>query len=158
MLQGLDEQQSVQLLQCYLQEDYRGTRDSLKVPVTTFFHEQQKTSDAMMTNIQTVANGLFHAGCSQGWATKSGAAAEGQFRDLQPFTVCCICSIFNPITNNSPRVCVCIFTDSWLLLRWAHVSAQMCPALADILSGRAASLQGEKQLDLRINLIISPWK
>ncbi|KAM9841472.1 nucleoporin NUP188 [Aulostomus maculatus] len=30
-LLGLDEQQSVQLLQSYLQEDYRGTRDSLKV-------------------------------------------------------------------------------------------------------------------------------
>ncbi|MED6241615.1 hypothetical protein ATANTOWER_021771 [Ataeniobius toweri] len=30
-LLNLDEQQSVQLLQCYLQEDYRGTRDSLKV-------------------------------------------------------------------------------------------------------------------------------
>ncbi|XP_059214665.1 nucleoporin NUP188 isoform X2 [Centropristis striata] len=30
-LLGLDEQQSVQLLQCYLQEDFRGTRDSLKV-------------------------------------------------------------------------------------------------------------------------------
>ncbi|XP_070374701.1 nucleoporin NUP188-like isoform X3 [Equus asinus] len=27
---GLDEEQSVQLLQCYLQEDYRGTRGSLK--------------------------------------------------------------------------------------------------------------------------------
>ncbi|XP_077162658.1 nucleoporin NUP188 isoform X2 [Paroedura picta] len=27
---ALDEEQSVQLLQCYLQEDYRGTRDSLK--------------------------------------------------------------------------------------------------------------------------------
>uniref|UniRef100_A0A8I5Y6G4 Nucleoporin 188 n=1 Tax=Rattus norvegicus TaxID=10116 RepID=A0A8I5Y6G4_RAT len=27
---GLDEEQSVQLLQCYLQEAYRGTRDSLK--------------------------------------------------------------------------------------------------------------------------------
>ncbi|KAK2120418.1 hypothetical protein P7K49_001804 [Saguinus oedipus] len=27
---GLDEEQSVQLLQCYLQEDFRGTRDSLK--------------------------------------------------------------------------------------------------------------------------------
>ncbi|EGW14160.1 Nucleoporin NUP188-like [Cricetulus griseus] len=27
---GLDEEQSVQLLQCYLQEDYRGTRDALK--------------------------------------------------------------------------------------------------------------------------------
>lgn len=31
VLQGLDEEQSVQLLQCYLQEDYRGTRNSLKV-------------------------------------------------------------------------------------------------------------------------------
>ncbi|XP_056289355.1 nucleoporin NUP188 isoform X2 [Pseudoliparis swirei] len=30
-LLALDEQQSVQLLQCYLQEDYRGTRNSLKV-------------------------------------------------------------------------------------------------------------------------------
>uniref|UniRef100_A0A672I973 Nucleoporin NUP188 n=1 Tax=Salarias fasciatus TaxID=181472 RepID=A0A672I973_SALFA len=30
-LLNLDEQQSVQILQCYLQEDYRGTRDSLKV-------------------------------------------------------------------------------------------------------------------------------
>ncbi|XP_014899103.1 nucleoporin NUP188 homolog [Poecilia latipinna] len=30
-LLNLDEQQSVQLLQCYLQEDYRGTQDSLKV-------------------------------------------------------------------------------------------------------------------------------
>uniref|UniRef100_M3ZTZ5 Nucleoporin NUP188 n=1 Tax=Xiphophorus maculatus TaxID=8083 RepID=M3ZTZ5_XIPMA len=33
-LLNLDEQQSVQLLQCYLQEDYRGTRDSLKVVLT----------------------------------------------------------------------------------------------------------------------------
>lgn len=31
VFQGLDEEQSVQLLQCYLQEDYRGTRDSVKV-------------------------------------------------------------------------------------------------------------------------------
>uniref|UniRef100_A0A8C4LN38 Nucleoporin NUP188 n=1 Tax=Equus asinus asinus TaxID=83772 RepID=A0A8C4LN38_EQUAS len=30
VFQGLDEEQSVQLLQCYLQEDYRGTRGSLK--------------------------------------------------------------------------------------------------------------------------------
>ncbi|KAI2651618.1 Nucleoporin NUP188 [Labeo rohita] len=29
-LLGLDEQQSVQILQCYLQEDYRGTRNTLK--------------------------------------------------------------------------------------------------------------------------------
>lgn len=31
LFQGLDEQQSVQLLQCYLQSDYRGTQQSLKV-------------------------------------------------------------------------------------------------------------------------------
>ncbi|CAB1318904.1 unnamed protein product [Coregonus sp. 'balchen'] len=30
-LLGLDQQQSVQILQCYLQEDYRGTRNTLKV-------------------------------------------------------------------------------------------------------------------------------
>lgn len=29
--QSLDEQQSVQILQSYLQEDYRGTKDSIKV-------------------------------------------------------------------------------------------------------------------------------
>uniref|UniRef100_A0A3P8W9J0 Nucleoporin NUP188 n=1 Tax=Cynoglossus semilaevis TaxID=244447 RepID=A0A3P8W9J0_CYNSE len=40
-LLGLDEQQSVQLLQCYLQEDYRGTRDSLKV---VFKDERQSQS------------------------------------------------------------------------------------------------------------------
>lgn len=34
LFQGLDEQQSVQLLQCYLQSDYRGTQQSLKVFVT----------------------------------------------------------------------------------------------------------------------------
>lgn len=33
LFQGLDEQQSVQLLQCYLQSDYRGTQQSLKVSV-----------------------------------------------------------------------------------------------------------------------------
>ena len=38
MMQGLDEQQSVQILQCYLQEDYRGTRNSLKVCVPTWIH------------------------------------------------------------------------------------------------------------------------
>ncbi|KAK5879327.1 hypothetical protein CesoFtcFv8_024642 [Champsocephalus esox] len=37
----LDEHQSVQLLQCYLQEDYRGTRDSLKV---VFKDERQSQS------------------------------------------------------------------------------------------------------------------
>lgn len=50
-------------------------------------------------------------------------------------------SIFNPI---SMTAYVCVFTDCWLLLRWAHVSAQMCPALADVLSGWATSLQGEQ--------------
>uniref|UniRef100_A0A673AIW5 Nucleoporin NUP188 n=1 Tax=Sphaeramia orbicularis TaxID=375764 RepID=A0A673AIW5_9TELE len=39
-LLGLDEQQSVQLLQCYLQEDYRGTRDSLKVFVLTWIYSE----------------------------------------------------------------------------------------------------------------------
>lgn len=38
MLQGLDELQSVHLLQCYLQEDYRGTRESLKVFALLEFH------------------------------------------------------------------------------------------------------------------------
>lgn len=38
MLQGLDELQSVHLLQCYLREDYRGTRDSLKVFALREFH------------------------------------------------------------------------------------------------------------------------
>uniref|UniRef100_A0A8D2MFY4 Nucleoporin NUP188 n=1 Tax=Zonotrichia albicollis TaxID=44394 RepID=A0A8D2MFY4_ZONAL len=37
---GLDEEQSVQLLQSYLQEDYRGTRDSLKVGVGDTSHSQ----------------------------------------------------------------------------------------------------------------------
>uniref|UniRef100_A0A671W754 Nucleoporin NUP188 n=1 Tax=Sparus aurata TaxID=8175 RepID=A0A671W754_SPAAU len=45
-LLGLDEQQSVQLLQCYLQEDYRGTRDSLKV---VFKDERQ--SQALLLKI-----------------------------------------------------------------------------------------------------------
>ena len=31
LFQGLDEQQSVQILECYLQEDYRGTRNTMKV-------------------------------------------------------------------------------------------------------------------------------
>ncbi|KAF3849399.1 hypothetical protein F7725_015896 [Dissostichus mawsoni] len=35
----LDEHQSVQLLQCYLQEDYRGTRDSLKV--ADYYYEER---------------------------------------------------------------------------------------------------------------------
>lgn len=43
---GLDEQQSVQLLQCYLQSDYRGTQQSLKVFVTfsSFFCDEIKKS------------------------------------------------------------------------------------------------------------------
>lgn len=36
--QGLDEQQSVQILQCYLQEDYRGTRNTLKVTYIAHAH------------------------------------------------------------------------------------------------------------------------
>lgn len=43
VFQGLDEEQSVQLLQCYLQEDYRGTRDSLKVR-SSHLHSAYSTS------------------------------------------------------------------------------------------------------------------
>uniref|UniRef100_A0A4W6BV08 Nucleoporin NUP188 n=1 Tax=Lates calcarifer TaxID=8187 RepID=A0A4W6BV08_LATCA len=45
-LLGLDEQQSVQLLQCYLQEDYRGTRDSLKVVL-----KDERQSQALLLKI-----------------------------------------------------------------------------------------------------------
>uniref|UniRef100_A0A8C3A4U5 Nucleoporin NUP188 n=1 Tax=Cyclopterus lumpus TaxID=8103 RepID=A0A8C3A4U5_CYCLU len=38
-LLALDEQQSVQILQCYLQEDYRGTRNSLKV--AGYYYEER---------------------------------------------------------------------------------------------------------------------
>ncbi|KAL7377348.1 hypothetical protein ABVT39_026230 [Epinephelus coioides] len=43
---GLDEQQSVQLLQCYLQEDYRGTRDSLKVVL-----KDERQSQALLLKV-----------------------------------------------------------------------------------------------------------
>ncbi|XP_056394145.1 nucleoporin NUP188 isoform X2 [Hyla sarda] len=43
---GLDEEQSVQLLQCYLQDDYRGTQDSIKlVP------QDERQSQALMLKI-----------------------------------------------------------------------------------------------------------
>ncbi|XP_029024008.1 nucleoporin NUP188 [Betta splendens] len=45
-LLGLDEQHSVQLLQCYLQEDYRGTRDSLKVVL-----KDERQSQALLLKI-----------------------------------------------------------------------------------------------------------
>ncbi|XP_029133334.2 nucleoporin NUP188 [Labrus bergylta] len=45
-LLGLDEQQSVQLLQGYLQEDYRGTRDSLKVVL-----KDERQSQALLLKI-----------------------------------------------------------------------------------------------------------
>uniref|UniRef100_A0A669BPD6 Nucleoporin NUP188 n=1 Tax=Oreochromis niloticus TaxID=8128 RepID=A0A669BPD6_ORENI len=45
-LLSLDEQQSVQLLQCYLQEDYRGTRDSLKVVL-----KDERQSQALLLKI-----------------------------------------------------------------------------------------------------------
>ncbi|XP_011602933.2 nucleoporin NUP188 homolog [Takifugu rubripes] len=45
-LLGLDELQSVQLLQCYLQEDYRGTRDSLKVVL-----KDERQSQALLLKI-----------------------------------------------------------------------------------------------------------
>nr|XP_021529796.1 nucleoporin NUP188 homolog [Aotus nancymaae] len=43
---GLDEEQSVQLLQCYLQEDYRGTRDSLKTVL-----QDERRSQALILKI-----------------------------------------------------------------------------------------------------------
>ncbi|XP_078502398.1 nucleoporin NUP188 isoform X2 [Lissotriton helveticus] len=43
---GLDEEQSVQLVQCYLQEDYRGTRDSFKSVL-----QDERQSQALMLKI-----------------------------------------------------------------------------------------------------------
>ncbi|KAM9326170.1 nucleoporin NUP188 [Gastrophryne carolinensis] len=40
---GLDEEQSVQLLQCYLQDDYRGTQDSIKLVL-----QDERQSQALM--------------------------------------------------------------------------------------------------------------
>ncbi|XP_077441677.1 nucleoporin NUP188 isoform X2 [Vanacampus margaritifer] len=45
-LLALDELQSVQLLQCYLQEDYRGTRDSLKVVL-----KDERQSQALLLKV-----------------------------------------------------------------------------------------------------------
>ncbi|XP_066466804.1 nucleoporin NUP188 isoform X1 [Tiliqua scincoides] len=45
-LLGLDEEQSVQLLQCYLQEDYRGTRDALKTVL-----QDERQSQALILKI-----------------------------------------------------------------------------------------------------------
>ncbi|TNN62928.1 Nucleoporin NUP188 [Liparis tanakae] len=45
-LLALDEQQSVQLLQCYLQEDYRGTRNSLKVVL-----KDERQSQALLLKV-----------------------------------------------------------------------------------------------------------
>nr|XP_006640720.1 PREDICTED: nucleoporin NUP188 homolog isoform X1 [Lepisosteus oculatus] len=45
-LLGLDEQQSVQVLQCYLQEDYRGTRDALKSVL-----QDERQSQALLLKI-----------------------------------------------------------------------------------------------------------
>ncbi|XP_057675073.1 nucleoporin NUP188 [Corythoichthys intestinalis] len=45
-LLGLDELQSVQLLQCYLQEDYRGTRDSLKIVL-----KDERQSQALLLKV-----------------------------------------------------------------------------------------------------------
>ncbi|EPY83309.1 nucleoporin NUP188-like protein [Camelus ferus] len=46
MCLGLDEEQSVQLLQCYLQEDYRGTRDLLKTVL-----QDERQSQALILKI-----------------------------------------------------------------------------------------------------------
>ncbi|KAM6985915.1 nucleoporin NUP188 [Aplochiton taeniatus] len=45
-LLGLDELQSVQILQCYLQEDYRGTRSSLKTVL-----QDERQSQVLLTKI-----------------------------------------------------------------------------------------------------------
>ncbi|XP_066502146.1 nucleoporin NUP188 isoform X2 [Hoplias malabaricus] len=45
-LLGLDEQQSVQILQCYLQEDYRGTRSTLKTVL-----QDERQSQALLLKI-----------------------------------------------------------------------------------------------------------
>ncbi|XP_030624883.1 nucleoporin NUP188 homolog [Chanos chanos] len=45
-LLGLDEQQSVQILQCYLQEDYRGTRNTLKSVL-----QDERQSQALLLKI-----------------------------------------------------------------------------------------------------------
>ncbi|KAA0719723.1 Nucleoporin NUP188 -like protein [Triplophysa tibetana] len=45
-LLGLDEQQSVQILQCYLQEDYRGTRNTLKAVL-----KDERQSQALLLKI-----------------------------------------------------------------------------------------------------------
>ncbi|MFT7815488.1 nucleoporin NUP188 homolog, partial [Arapaima gigas] len=45
-LLGLDEQQSVQILQCYLQEDYRGTRNALKSVL-----QDERQSQALLLKI-----------------------------------------------------------------------------------------------------------
>uniref|UniRef100_A0A671QAT7 Nucleoporin NUP188 n=1 Tax=Sinocyclocheilus anshuiensis TaxID=1608454 RepID=A0A671QAT7_9TELE len=44
--QGLDEQQSVQILQCYLQEDYRATRNTLKAVL-----QDERQSQALLLKI-----------------------------------------------------------------------------------------------------------
>uniref|UniRef100_A0AAR2KVL0 Nucleoporin NUP188 n=1 Tax=Pygocentrus nattereri TaxID=42514 RepID=A0AAR2KVL0_PYGNA len=45
-LLGLDEQQSVQILQCYLQDDYRGTRNTLKTVL-----QDERQSQALLLKI-----------------------------------------------------------------------------------------------------------
>ncbi|EMP34696.1 hypothetical protein UY3_08273 [Chelonia mydas] len=51
---GLDEEQSVQLLQCYLQEDYRGTRDSLKTVL-----QDERQSQALMLKTERQVSRWF---------------------------------------------------------------------------------------------------
>uniref|UniRef100_A0AAY4ADI6 Nucleoporin NUP188 n=1 Tax=Denticeps clupeoides TaxID=299321 RepID=A0AAY4ADI6_9TELE len=53
-LLALDEKQSVQILQCYLQEDYRGTRDTLK---TVFQDERQ--SQALLLKVRSLYFGVI---------------------------------------------------------------------------------------------------
>uniref|UniRef100_A0A8C3T5X3 Nucleoporin NUP188 n=1 Tax=Chelydra serpentina TaxID=8475 RepID=A0A8C3T5X3_CHESE len=57
---GLDEEQSVQLLQCYLQEDYRGTRDSLKVCSVCLHHLADYYYEERMCILRCVLNLLTY--------------------------------------------------------------------------------------------------
>ncbi|ERE71281.1 putative nucleoporin [Cricetulus griseus] len=60
---GLDEEQSVQLLQCYLQEDYRGTRDALKTVL-----QDERQSQALTLKGLTVYSWLvWNLLCQPGW-------------------------------------------------------------------------------------------
>ncbi|KAH0615425.1 hypothetical protein JD844_004636 [Phrynosoma platyrhinos] len=71
---SLDEEQSVQLLQCYLQEDYRGTRDSLKVP---FSQCVEKLDKELVPNYRKQFEELYRAEAPT-WETHGSLMTERQ--------------------------------------------------------------------------------